>query len=309
MCFEYPQTFRCTWNQWHWKPVHSPYQQHPHHCLQKCIEFSLATAFNALDMNLSIFVCWLSYVDIARFKIWRLDFPVCLLKHFMPNFAKVFLEVIFGCWWGSRWSLYRLCWCATNYCLVVGGNLSDSPRRFELFLDLDGHPDFLQWILFFHLRLGIFTNLGEIISFALRCSAWNCACVHHANCSRSAAKRTPFQIPHPTAYQVYSRSISDNTVFPNWWNLNGSKTVMEWYSTNDPNDFKWFVEAPFVRWSPVGQEILDFSADGCNIMEFVHQFFPSVVDCNSIAKDVFSLQRAAIEQSKVFLNGEVSTFQ
>ena len=61
--------------------------------------------------------------------------------------------------------------------------------------------------------------------WALRCGILTR--LFFSTCSRSATIRVPFQTSLP-AYQTYSRSDSGNTVLPNWWNFNRSRTEMEW---------------------------------------------------------------------------------
>ena len=183
----------------------------------KCIEFALATVFRVLDMNLSTFVCWLSlrrYCRIEKFGEWFylvLDVESLLVEVVHVQFCQVFFDVIFGCWRGRRWSLYRLWWCATNSCFVVGGNPSESPRRpfctspWSWMIPCQGGV-LRSWFPPINLNFpfavfGTFTNLGEIISFELGFSSRNSDASVSSTCSRFAATSTPFQIsPSPTRH-------------------------------------------------------------------------------------------------------------
>ena len=153
----------------------------------------------------------------------------------MTSFPKCFSKQF---WWGYRWSLYRLCWCAMTSCfgrwwkpvwfskkifLNFSSNLDGTLSRLEF-----SEPDLLQKIVIVHLR---FLELSPIWSrsppsrWALRCGILTR--LFFSTCSRSATIRVPFQTSLP-AYQTYSRSDSGNTVLPNWWNFNRSRTEMEW---------------------------------------------------------------------------------
>ena len=144
------------------------------------------------------------------------------------------------CWWWCRWSLYRVCCCAMTSCfgrwwktrLILQEGL------LELLLELG-------WYL---VKVGVLRTWSPPINFNcpsavfdVKCppiwarstpSRWALRCgsltrLFLSTCSRSATKRVPFQTSLP-AYQTYSRSDSGNTVLPNWWNFNRSKTEMEW---------------------------------------------------------------------------------
>ena len=70
-------------------------------------------------------------------------------------------------------------------------------------------------------------SLGNITSFALSLFEWISDASIVSNSSRSAISTSPFQIL--PAYRAYPRNNPGKTFFPNWWILDWSFAVLEWY--------------------------------------------------------------------------------
>ena len=103
-------------------------------------------------------------------------------------------------WWGCRWSLFRLCWCAMTSCYgrLVETRLILQKGFLELLLELRWYPVKVGVPSNkFKLSICVFWELSPIWArsspsrWALRCGILTRLFL--ATCSRSATMRVPFQ--------------------------------------------------------------------------------------------------------------------
>ena len=170
----------------------------------------------------------------------------------IPGFTFIVLLVLSCCWWRPVWFSKKVFLNFSSFWVVpYQGGCSQNLISFRYL-----NVSICDWEYNF-----VHQFLGVITSFALGLLVWISDASIISNSSMSATIMSPFQTP--SAYNTYPRNILGNTFFPNWWSLDGSFAEMWWYSTNEPNGVigpsKWFAEAPFVRCSPIRQEILNAS--------------------------------------------------
>ena len=118
--------------------------------------------------------------------------------------------------------------------------------------------------------------LDVIISFALSLRAWTSERPIFHSSSRSAFRKSPFQIL--TAYSAYPSNIPGNIFLLNWRSLDWSFADRGWYSTMESNGNtgplnEWFSTSSFPRAFPVCQEDLDISQIAVTLHGLSHPLF------------------------------------
>ena len=215
------------------------------------------------------------------------------------------------CWWGYRWSLYRVCCCAMTSCfgrwwktrLILQEGL------LELLLELG-------WYL---VKVGVLRTWSPPINFNCPSAVFDVKCPQFG---RDQLLRVELYVVEvwrvyfcPPAQGLLPKEFLSKLLSPRTRRIRGVIRVtlcsriggisigqkQKWSDnhSNEPNKIlwlNWFVEAPFLKYF---RRQLQF------IMELILR---RVVNCNSYATVPSSVQLTAFQQSQIFLNGEVSTW-